>query len=150
MNSLNDQNILCSKLHKAAMILPLSRKEIKFRHFHRLSGQEFTHILIKQFHINRFQTFEIIVSVVIQRRVLTVHKIIVQCNGMGNHSQSPKLNGQSVGKCGLSRGRRACNHNKLDTATPHNILGNFTDFPFLLCFLNQNQICQISMTNPVI
>ena len=69
---------------------------------------------------------------------------------MGLKPEGPKLNGQSVGKGSLSRGRGTGNHNKLLARILGNPLRNLPNLLFLQCLLHQNQIRSITVGNHVI
>ena len=59
---------------------------------------------------------------------------------MGRLAQGAKLNGQSVGKAGFSRRRRARNHYKFYIAPAYNLLGYLSNLSLLFRLLNQYQI----------
>ena len=87
VDSLDDQNIVRSQLFEIALVLPLSGLEVEGRQFHPLSGQQSAHIVVKLLHVNGFETFKIVISVFIPGGKLSVHKIIIQSDGMGHLTQ---------------------------------------------------------------
>ena len=102
MNPLQYQNILVSQSHIISVVLLLPQLKIKTGNLHGLSGQKLAHLLIKQLHIHSLQALEVIIAILVLRRHLPFHKIIVHGNGMRSKSCRFKLNGQPVGKCRLS------------------------------------------------
>ena len=93
VDTFDHQNIIRSQLFEIAFILPLSGLEIEGRQLHALSGQQSAHVIIKLLYINGFQTFEIVITVLIPWREFSVHEIVVQCNGMRCFPQGLQLNG---------------------------------------------------------
>ena len=53
-------------------------------------------------YIQSLQALEIIISVLVSRSILPVHKIIVKCNRMRHKTECCKLDAQSVGHGGLA------------------------------------------------
>ena len=140
VNSFDDQNIVLSKLFEIAAVLTLADLKVKGWKLDSLSGEQLHHIVVELLHIQSFQTLEIIVPVLVPGRLLAIHKIIVQSNRMRYLSQRPKLDGQPVGKAGLTRGGGSCNHNELHIPATDNILCDLTDLTLLLGLLHQNQV----------
>ena len=80
----------------------------------------------------------------IQRGLLPVQEIIVHCNGMGMQSMGRKLNGQPVGKCGLTRGGGPRDHDKLLVSRSHDLICNLGYFALLERFGNEDQfVCPL-------
>ena len=61
-----------------------------------------------------------------------------------------ELDGKPVGKGSFSRRRRSGNHHKFHIASCHNLLGNFSYPPLLLCLLYQNHIADVSGADRIV
>ena len=92
VDTLNDQDIIFSKLKLVSPVFPASGLEIKCRKIHGFSRKEIQHIFIKLLRVNGFQTLIILFSEFIQRRMFTIHKIVIHSNGMRLQTMSRKLN----------------------------------------------------------
>ena len=92
VDTLNDQDIIFSKLKLVSPVFPASGLEIKCRKIHGFSRKKIQHIFIKLLRINGFQTLIILFSEFIQRRMFTIHKIVIHSNGMRLQTMSRKLN----------------------------------------------------------
>ena len=77
VNAFDHQNILLSELHIMSVIFPFSGLEIKRRKFNPLACKQLFQIMVKKFHIQRFQAFIIRLSFCVQRCIHTVLKVII-------------------------------------------------------------------------
>ena len=102
VDSLDHQDIIFSKLKLISPVFPVSGLKIKSRKIHFLSIKKIQHILIKLLDINGFQALKILFPEFIKRGMLPVHEIIIHTDGVRLQAMSCKLNGQPVGKTGLS------------------------------------------------
>ena len=102
VDAFNNQNILRSELQIIPFVFTKACFKVKTGHFHPFSRQQIRHILIEFFHINGFQTFEIIVALFVQRRLIPVYEIIVHRDGMRYQAMGFQLDGKTMGKGGLS------------------------------------------------
>ena len=66
------------------------------------------------------------------------------------HSVSPKLNGQSVGKGGLTGRGRACDQNEFHVFAVYDLLGDLPDPSLLKRLLNQDHIADLSLADGII
>ena len=90
VNAFDDQDIIFSKL--VSSVFPASGLEIKCRKIHSFSRKEIQHVFIKLLRVNSFQTLIILFSEFIQRRMFTIHKIVIHSNRMRLQAMSRKLN----------------------------------------------------------
>ena len=143
MYSFYDKNIIITQLFRIHLIFSSPCFEIKNRKKDFLSIKQPAHILIKFFYINCFNTFKIIISFFISRRMFPVYKIIVHSNRMGPEAIDPELDSKSVGKGRFSGRRRSCHQYKLYISPFCDLLGNLPDSPLLISFLNKHNFPHI-------
>jgi len=80
MNPLNHQQIILFQLFRSGTVLPFPGLKIKDWKIYFLSPEQSIHIRIELFNVDCLQTFKIIISLCILRRMLSVHKIIIYGN----------------------------------------------------------------------
>ena len=102
MNAFDHQNILLTKLHIMSVIFPFSGLEIERRKFNPFACKQLFQIVVKKFHIQRFQAFIIRLSFCVQWCIHTVLKVIIHRNRMRDQTAYPELDGKPSGKCSLS------------------------------------------------
>ena len=78
VDSLDDQYVLFSELHVAVLVFPLAGLKIEDRQIDALARKQFIHVVVKQLHIQRFQTFQIEFPVLIARALIPVRIIIIE------------------------------------------------------------------------
>ena len=78
MDSLDDQYVLFSELHVAILVFPLAGLKIEDRKIDTPARKQFIHVVVKQLHIQRFQTFQIEFPVLVARTLIPVHIIIIE------------------------------------------------------------------------
>ena len=102
VDAFDDQYIFRSQLQAVALIFFRTGNKIKSRHIHFFSPKKCAHLLIKQLNIHSFQTFKIVLSILILWCIHAFHKIIVHCDRMRLQTMCHQLNGKTMRKCGLS------------------------------------------------
>ncbi len=150
MDSLNNQNIFSPQFLWLSRIFFFPDLKIKVGNYNFFSIQKFLHLLTKKLHVHRFQTLEIIFSVFILRRLFSLFKVIIYRNGMWMESIGPKLDGQPMGKCGLSGRRRSGDQYKFDPGIFCDPAGNLCDLFFLHGFLHQGHLLGASCRHHII
>ena len=80
MDSLYHQHIVRLHLQFLSTLHTLARREIIFRQLHLLATEEGVKLLVQQIEIQGIDALKIIFAVVILRRPVSVHKVIVQRN----------------------------------------------------------------------
>ena len=136
MDALDHKDIVLSQLQKITLILPYALFEIIIRKFYPFSCHQSRHIPVKLLYIQAFNALIVIISLRIPWTVCPVYKIIVYRNGMGTQPGSLKLNRQTMGKGGLSRRGRACDHNKFRSFLLRDLRRDLRDLLFLKRLLN--------------
>ena len=131
MYTLNHQNVVLTEPGHFSAVFPLPGLEIKRGKLHTLSFQKRCHVFVKLFHIQSLQALIIRLTILIQRRPVMIHIIIVKPDGMRLKTVGSKLDGKPVGKGRLAGGGRPCNHNELHALASCDVSGNLTDPPLL-------------------
>ena len=80
MDALNHQHIVRLHLQLLSTLHTLARREIIFRQLHLLTTEESVKLLVQQIEIQGIDALKIIFAVVILRRPVSIHKVIVQRN----------------------------------------------------------------------
>ena len=92
-NKFPDKDTFSIKIgNRVSSVFPASGLEIKCRKIHSFSRKEIQHVFIKLLRVNSFQTLIILFSEFIQRRMFTIHKIVIHSNRMRLQAMSRKLN----------------------------------------------------------
>ena len=138
MDSLNHQHIVRLHLQLLSTLHTLARREIIFRQLHLLATEESVKLLVQQIEIQGIDALKIIFAVVILRRPVSIHKVIVQRNLL--QSVHGKLDAQSLAGCGLARRRRTSQQHELHTLTVRNILGYLGYLLLLQCLTDVDDV----------
>ena len=72
MDTFQYKDIFLAQLLYIASVFPRSGFKIKGRKFYLFACQQITHIFIELLYVQRFQTFKIIIAVLITRCIFTV------------------------------------------------------------------------------
>ena len=150
MDPLDHENILFSEFLRHGRTHPLSGLKIKNRKINFFSVQKILHIPIELLHIDRFQTFKIIIAICITGRQLPIHKIIIHCDRMRDHPIDAQLDRKPMGKRRFAGGGRSCDQHKFDIFPICDLFRDLCDFPFLISFLYKNNLPHIPLCHHVI
>ena len=104
MDSFHHQDVVLFKVHHVALEEGTALLEVIARNLNLTAGKERIEVLAQDLQVHSLKGLEVIVSVGIQRRALTLHKVIVQFYYLGVHSQHFKLLGNAQGRRRSSRG----------------------------------------------
>ena len=91
MDTLDDENILFSKLQHFAFVFSLTGLKVKPRKLNRLTGKQGVHILIKLRNIHASKRLKVRLPVLVKRILFPISEIVVHGDRMWVVSQRRKL-----------------------------------------------------------
>ena len=145
MNTFQYQNRVIFNFQFITFKFFLAESKIKAGKFYFFTTQQGLQLLVEQLEVERVKRFIIIVSVFIQRSILTVYEIIIERDRKRFQPICHQLDWKPLAESGLSGRRRSGNqyqfHPVAVFATMKNGIGNLGYLLFLQCLSNVNQIC---------
>ena len=109
MDALHEQDVAFLETECIAQILALTLLEIVGGHGDFLAGKQVGHILVKLLQVKRVERLVVIVAVLVARRAVTVHEVVVEFDDLGHDAVGNQLDRQALGRSGLAAGRRSGN-----------------------------------------
>ena len=135
MDTFHHQDVVLLKVHHIALKEGASLLEIVAGNLNLLAFKKVIEVLPQKFQVHCLKGLEVKVSVRIQGRALTLHKVIVQFYHLWIHSQHFKLLGYPKRRRSLSAGGRSCDeHNLHAVSLGVNPVGKGSVCPFLAGF----------------
>ena len=150
VNSFYDQNLLRLQLQMSAFVFSLPCNKIEGRQLNVSALQKLRHAAGEQPGIYGLQTFKIITSVFVFRRIFPVLKEVVHRDRMRFQPVDGKLGGKPVAECGLAgRGRtRDQNHPALPVFG--DLFRDSGHLPLMQRFLGENQFFCLSRGDQIV
>ena len=132
VDSLHKEYITRGQTHALAGCLTLSCHEIETRQFHFLSVKKGIELLAKEIYIHPVERLEIVLSILVARSFLPVHKVVVQFYHLGIEAEHPALLGNAQRRgCLPARRGSGHHHNTLAVLAPEYFIGNLGVFALL-------------------
>ena len=91
VDSLDNENILFSKLKEISPIFSVACHKVKYRQFDAFSTKKCQHIFVEFLYVQCFQAFIIPLTIFIQRCIFSVFEIVVYSDRMRLHAMCCEL-----------------------------------------------------------
>ncbi len=96
VDAFHDQHIVVRQLEVLSFELACARGEVVFRNLDALAGEELFELLVQERNIQRLQALEVVISILVERRVDPVAKIVVERDDDGVQAVDPHVERQPL------------------------------------------------------
>ena len=143
MVSFKNEDVVWPNLEFLAFEDTLSALEVVAWEFHFLSFEQLVHLLVEELGVHGLDALEIILALLVERSVHSVHKVVVRAEGIGFQSAGHQQDGKALAGCGLSAAAGTGNEHKARMAFG-NLVHNVVEFLVLERFAHVYKLCGVS------
>ena len=105
VDAFHDQHVVVRQLEVLSFELACARGKVVFRNLDALAGEELLELLVQERDIQRLQALEVVISILVERRVDPVAEIVVERDDDGVQAVDPHVERQPLRGSGLSAAR---------------------------------------------
>ena len=151
VNALDQKHRALVHAQRPVIRLALAGNEVIARHPHLAAREQGGQIVVEPADVDRFERLVVVLPVLVERRLLPVHEIVVERDEHRTHAQNAELDAEPLGERRLAARRRARNQHDARSSVPMSLVnpvGQIAQRLLMQRFGDPDQVASAPLENP--